>query len=51
VLGVEVDLIVRTIQRKADGALGGTAVDVINEQGLNLLGHVHSVPLVEYWPE
>jgi len=47
VLGVQVDLILGTIQRKADGPLCLTAIDVIDEQGLYLLSHVYSVPLVE----
>src|SRR5437879_3286667 len=46
-LCVQVDLVVRTIQRKADGALGLAAIDVVDEQGLYLLGHAYSVPLVE----
>src|SRR6516164_4388201 len=47
VLCVQVDLVLGTIQRKADGALGLSAIDVIDEQGLYLLGHVCSVSLVE----
>src|SRR5204863_9131705 len=47
VLGVQVDLILGTIQRKADGPLCLTTIDVIDEQGLYLLSHVYSVPLVE----
>ena len=47
VLRVQVDLVLGTIQRKADGTLCLTAIDVIDEQGLYLLGHVYSVPLVE----
>src|ERR1700730_14096128 len=46
-LCVQVDLVVRTIQPKADGALSLTAIDVIDEQSLDLLGHVCSVSLVE----
>jgi hypothetical protein len=42
-LRVQVDLVLRTIQRKADGALGLAAIDVIDEQGLYLLGHAYSV--------
>src|SRR5204862_50757 len=41
VLGVQVDLILGTIQRKADGPLCLTTIDVIDEQGLYLLMHVH----------
>ncbi len=46
-LRVQVNLVLRTIQRKADGPLGLAAIDVIDEQGLYLLSHVYSVPLVE----
>jgi hypothetical protein len=46
-LRVQVDLVLRTIQCKADGPLGLAAIDVIDEQGLYLLSHVYSVPLVE----
>src|SRR5215472_1378905 len=47
VLGVQVDLVLRAIQRKADRTLCLTTIDVIDEQGLYLLSHVYSVPLVE----
>ena len=47
VLGVQVDLVLGTIKRKADGTLCLTTIDVIDEQGLYLLSHVYSVPLVE----
>src|ERR1700741_3016929 len=46
-LCVQVDLVLGTIQCKADSALSLTAIDVIDEQGLYLLGHVCSVSLVE----
>src|SRR5258708_9983335 len=46
-LRVQVDLVLGTIQRKADRTLCLTAIDVIDEQGLYLLSHVYSVPLVE----
>src|SRR6516162_9868743 len=42
VLGVQVDLVLGTIQRKADGTLCLTTIDVIDEQGLYLLSHVYS---------
>src|SRR5271154_6331813 len=47
VLCVQVDLVLRTIQRKTDGSLCLATIDVIDEQGLYLLSHVYSVPLVE----
>src|SRR5215470_2055544 len=47
VLRVQVDLVLGTVQRKAHGTLCLTAIDVIDEQGLYLLSHVYSVPLVE----
>src|SRR6516162_6654925 len=37
--GVQVDLILRAVQAETDGSLGGTAVMVIDEQGLYLLSH------------
>src|SRR5579859_6994638 len=46
-LCVQVDLVLCTIQRKADRALSLAAIDVIDEQRLYLLGHVCSVSLVE----
>ena len=36
--GVQVDLAVRAVQAETDGFLGGTAVKVIYEQGLYLMG-------------
>src|SRR5271165_3072529 len=47
VLRVQVDLVLGTIQRKADRTLCLATIDVIDEQGLYLLSHVYSVPLVE----
>ena len=44
VLGVQVDLVLRAVQPGADRALGGAAVDVIDEQCLHLLGHARSLP-------
>src|SRR5689334_18556084 len=38
-LGVQVDLVLRAVQAETDGSLGGTAVKIIDEQGLNLLSH------------
>ena len=46
-LRVQVDLILGAIERKADRTLCLTAIDVIDEQGLYLLSHVYSVPVVE----
>jgi hypothetical protein len=40
---VQVDLIFRAVQPEADGSLGSTAVKVIDEQGLYLLGHGRSI--------
>jgi hypothetical protein len=42
--GVQVDLIIRGIQPEPDRPLSGAAVDVIDEQGLHLLGHGCSIP-------
>jgi len=39
VLGAQVDLILGTVQSETDGSLGFSAVKVIDEQGLDLLGH------------
>jgi hypothetical protein len=39
VLGVQVDLILGAVQPEADGTFGGAAVEVIDEQGLDLLSH------------
>jgi hypothetical protein len=43
-LGVQVDLILGTVQPEPDRVLGGAAVDVIDEQGLHFLGNGCSVP-------
>ena len=37
-LCVQVDLVVRAVQAETDGSFGGTAVKVIDEQGLYLMG-------------
>ena len=42
-LGVQVDLVVGAVQAEADGAVSLTAVEVIDEQGLYLLGHRFSI--------
>jgi hypothetical protein len=47
VLFVQVDLILTTVQPETDGALGGAAIKVIDEQGLYLLGHSRSFPLTD----
>jgi len=39
-LCVQVDLVLGTIQRKADGTLCRSAVDVVDEESLYLLGHL-----------
>jgi hypothetical protein len=39
VLGVQVDLILGAVQREADRGLGFAAVEVVDEQGLDLPGH------------
>ena len=36
--GVQVDLILGAVQPEADSALGGAAVEIVDEQGLDLLG-------------
>jgi hypothetical protein len=47
-LGVQVDLILRAIQPEADRTFSGAAVDVIDEQGLYLLGHGCSIPTADW---
>jgi hypothetical protein len=47
-LGAEVDLIFRAVQPEVDRTLGGAAVDVIDEQGLYLLGHGCSIPRADW---
>ena len=42
---VQVDLVLGAVQTEPDGTLGGAAVDVIDEQGLYLLGHGRPGPL------
>jgi hypothetical protein len=41
--GVQVDLVFRAVQAETDGSFGGTAVKVIDEQGLYLLSHERPV--------
>jgi hypothetical protein len=43
ILGAQVDLVLRTVQSEADGALCLVAVEVIDKESLYLLGHVHSI--------
>ena len=40
--GAQVNLVLRTIETKVDSSFCLTAVDVIDEQGLYLLGHACS---------
>src|SRR5579859_2868092 len=49
VLLVQVDLVLGAVQPETDGSLGGTAVKVIDEQGLDLLGHSRLIPLTDSW--
>jgi Protein of unknown function (DUF4242) len=42
---VQVDLVLGAVQPETDGSLGGAAVKVIDEQGLDLLGHGRLIPL------
>ena len=42
-LGVQVDLVVGAVQPEADSALGLAAIKVVDEKGLYLLGHGHSI--------
>ena len=49
VLGVQVDLILGTVQSETDGSFGFSAIKVIDEQGLDLLGHGRSIPLTDLW--
>src|SRR5579863_1944519 len=48
-LFVKVDLILGPVQPETDGSLGGAAVKVIDEQGLNLLGHGGLLPFTDLW--
>jgi hypothetical protein len=43
-LGVQVDLVFRAVQSEPDRALRGAAIQVIDEQGLHLLGPGCSIP-------
>jgi hypothetical protein len=47
--GVQVDLVLRAVQAETDGSFGGTAVEVIDEQGLYLLSRGRSGPLADLW--
>ena len=47
--GVQVDLVLRAVQAETDGSFGGTAVKIIDEQGLYLLSHGRSSPLTDRW--
>jgi hypothetical protein len=49
VLGAQVDLILGTVQSETDGSFGFSAIKVIDEQGLDLLGHGRSIPLTDLW--
>src|SRR5207249_4811180 len=42
--GVQVDLILGAVQSEADGALSLAAVKVVDEHGLDLLGHTATFP-------
>jgi hypothetical protein len=43
---VQVDFIVRTVQRESDGAFGMAAIEIIDKESLYLLGHsLCSVPV------
>ncbi len=48
-LRAQVDLLLDAIQAETDGALRLTAIEIINEQDLYLLGHRRSTSLAE-WP-
>jgi hypothetical protein len=43
VLSVQVDFILGAVQSETDGAFGLAAIEVVNEQGLYLLGHGYSI--------
>jgi hypothetical protein len=43
-LGVQVDLVFGAVQTEADSAFSLTAIEIIDKQGLYLLGHRFSVP-------
>ena len=42
-LGAQVDLLLRAVQSEADGALSFAAIDVVDEQSLNLLCHDYPI--------
>jgi hypothetical protein len=44
---VQVDLVLGAVQPETDGSFGGAAVKVIDEQGLDLLGHSRLIPLTD----
>ena len=46
--GVQIDLILGAVQPEAERPLGRAAVEIINEQGLNLLSHGRPDPLNGY---
>jgi hypothetical protein len=48
-LFVQVDLVLGAVQPETDGTLGSAAVKVIDEQGLDLLGHGRLIPLTDLW--
>jgi hypothetical protein len=43
--GAQIYLILSTVEPEAHGAFGLTAVQVVDQQGLNLLRHVYATPL------
>jgi hypothetical protein len=45
-VGVQVDLILGAVQSEADGSLSLATIKVIDEHGLDLLGHNAAFP---YW--
>src|SRR4029077_3120934 len=42
-LGAQVDLVLRAVQSEADGTLSFAAIDVVDEQSLNLLCHDYPI--------
>jgi hypothetical protein len=52
--GAQVDLVLGAVQPEADGTLSLAAVKVIDEHGLDLLGHTAAFPhrlLLPGWPK
>ena len=43
-LGVQVDLVLGAVQTEADSAFSLTAIEIIDQQSLYLLGHGFSIP-------